>query len=142
MRLTSRSEYALLALMYLARHHSAAYITAPSIAHAQGIPLGFLEQILRAMKQAGFVQSCKGQRGGFRLACPADAISIARVIRLFDGALAPTQSASEHFYEPTPIQREEGMLDVFRDIRHYIAKRLEETTIAQVLQRDSHALQA
>ena len=132
MRLTTRSEYALLALIFLARNDSGKYISAKSIAEAQGIPIAFLEQILLALKRAKFVLSLKGQRGGFRLARSADKITIADVIRLFEGALAPTQSASEYFYESTPIEREPKMLNVFKDIRDYIAKKMEETTIAEV----------
>jgi Rrf2 family protein len=83
-----------LALIYLARNDSADYVTAETIATAQKIPLSFLEQILLALKRARFVLSSKGQRGGFRLARAADEMSIADVIRLFDGALAPTQVVS------------------------------------------------
>ena len=133
MRLTSRSEYGLLALIYLARHDSSDYITAETIATAQSIPLPFLEQILLALKRAHFVLSSKGQHGGFRLAKSADEISIADVVRLFDGALAPTQSVSEYFYEPTPIEKEDKMLNVFRDIRDYVAKKLEETMVADMV---------
>lgn len=133
MRLTTRSEYALLALIHLARQTSPDYTTAEAIATAQAIPLAYLEQILRALKQARFVASSKGQKGGYRLARPADSIAVADVIRLMDGALAPTQSVSEYFYEPTPIQREAKMIDLFRDIRDYVAQRLEETTIADVM---------
>ncbi|HTP11551.1 MAG TPA: Rrf2 family transcriptional regulator [Anaerolineae bacterium] len=52
MKLTSRSEYALLALVYLARNESEEYISAEAIALAQKIPLKFLEQILFALKRA------------------------------------------------------------------------------------------
>ena len=52
MKLTSRDEYALLALVYLARHESEEYISAETIAQAQKIPLKFLEQILSALKHA------------------------------------------------------------------------------------------
>ena len=133
MRLTTRSEYALLALIYLARNDSADYVTAETIATAQKIPLSFLEQILLALKRARFVLSSKGQRGGFRLARAADEMSIADVIRLFDGALAPTQSVSEYFYESTPIEKEGKMIELFKDIRDYVAKKLEETTIADMV---------
>jgi Rrf2 family transcriptional regulator, cysteine metabolism repressor len=133
MRMTSRSEYALLALIYLARNDSADYVTAETIATAQKIPLSFLEQILLALKRARFVLSSKGQRGGFRLARAADEMSIADIIRLFDGALAPTQSVSEFFYESTPIEKEEKMIELFKDIRDYVAKKLEETTVADMV---------
>jgi len=133
MRMTTRSEYALLALIYLARNDSVEYVTAETIATAQKIPLSFLEQILLALKRARFVLSSKGQRGGFRLARSADEMSIADVIRLFDGALAPTQSVSEYFYESTPIEKEEKMIEIFKDIRDYVAKKLEETTVADMV---------
>jgi len=60
-------------------------------------------------------------------------MSIADVIRLFDGALAPTQSVSEYFYESTPIEKEEKMIEIFKDIRDYVAKKLEETTVADMV---------
>ena len=61
MKLTSRSEYALLALVYLARHDTEVYLSVDSIAQAQGIPPKFLEQILLALKRAHFLHSIKGQ---------------------------------------------------------------------------------
>ena len=132
MRLTSRSEYALLALIFLARQDSKTFVNAETVAHAQRIPLKFLEQIMLALKRARYVQSAKGQHGGYRLGKPANTISLAEVIRLFDGALAPTESVSRYFYEPTPIEKERKFVRVFRDIRDYVARKLEHTTLADV----------
>ncbi len=133
MKLTSRSEYALLALIYLARHDSEEFISVDSIAQAQGIPPKFLEQILLALKRAHFLRSIKGQHGGYQLAKSAKQISLAEIIRLFDGALAPTDSVSENFYESTPIEKEKNISKVFKDIRDYTSNKLEKTTIADVL---------
>jgi Rrf2 family protein len=133
MKLTSRSEYALLALVYLARHETEEYISVDSVATAQSIPPKFLEQILLAMKRAHLLRSTKGQHGGYHLAKPANQISLAEVIRLFDGALAPTESVSENFYETTPIEKEKNLVEVFKDIRDYVSDKLERTTIADVL---------
>ncbi len=132
MKLTSRSEYALLALVYLARHQSEGNIAVDTIAQAQGIPRKFLEQLLLALKRAHFLNSTKGQHGGYRLEKAADEITLAEVIRLFDGALAPTESVSQYFYESTPIEKEKSLLKVFKDIRDYTSKKLENTTIADV----------
>ena len=132
MKLTSRSEYALLALVYLARNDSGEYISVETVALAQGIPPKFLEQILLALKRAKYLKSSKGQRGGYRLAKPADKIALAEVIRLFDGALAPTESVSEYFYESTPIEKEKSLVKVFRELRDYISDKLENTTLADV----------
>jgi Rrf2 family cysteine metabolism transcriptional repressor len=133
MRLTSRSEYALLALVHLARHDKEGYLSVQSIALAQEIPPKFLEQILLSLKRAHYVRSIKGQKGGYALAKLPKKIALAEVIRLFDGALAPTDSASEYFYEHTPVEKERKLLAVFREIRDYVSKTLERTTLADVV---------
>jgi Rrf2 family transcriptional regulator, cysteine metabolism repressor len=132
MKLTSRSEYALLALVYLARHQSEGYISVETIALAQEIPAKFLEQILLALKRAKYLRSSKGQHGGYHLAKPANKITLAEVIRLFDGALAPTESVSEYFYESTPIEKEKSLIRVFKEIRDFVSNKLEHTTLDDV----------
>ena len=132
LKLTRRSEYALLALIHLARAKGEGYVAVAAIAEAQGLPAKFLEQLLMALKRARLVQSQKGPHGGFRLARPAEKISLAEVIRLLDGALAPTESVSTYFYEPTPVEREKRLLRVFKEIRDQISARLEKTTLADV----------
>ncbi len=132
MRLTTRSEYALLALIHLARQPKGEYVSVPSIAESRDIPAKFLEQILLTLKRARYVRSQRGQRGGYTLARAPREITVAEVIRLFDGALAPTESVSRYFYEPTPVERERKLLRVFREIRDHVARKLESTTIADV----------
>lgn len=131
--MTARSEYALLALVYLARHTEEGFVPAVQIAAAQGIPEKFLEQILLILKRARYLRSSKGKGGGFLLARPPESVSLAEVIRLFDGALAPTESVSKYFYEPTPIEKEVGLLRVFRAVRDAVAEKMEKTTLADVL---------
>jgi Rrf2 family transcriptional regulator, cysteine metabolism repressor len=133
MKLTSRSEYALLALIYLARCDEETFISADTIAQAQNIPPKFLEQILLVLKRSKYLRSTKGQRGGYCLAKTPGHISLAEIIRLFDGALAPTESVSEYFYEPTPIEKEPGLVQVFKEIREYVSNTLESTTIAELI---------
>ena len=132
MKLTSRSEYALLALVYLARSNATGYVSAETIAEAQKIPAKFLEQILLALTRGKYLRSSKGQHGGYKLAKSSDKISLAEIIRLFDGALAPMESVSKYFYESTPIEKEKKLVSVFRDIRDYVSEKLENTTLADV----------
>jgi Rrf2 family transcriptional regulator, cysteine metabolism repressor len=133
MKLTARSEYALLALVHLARQNSGEVVSADSIARAKDIPLKFLEQILLTLKRARYLRSTKGQRGGYQLAKPAEAVTLAEIVRLFDGALAPTESTSKHFYGPSPIEKERRLLRLFREIRDLVSNRLEAATIADML---------
>lgn len=134
MKLSSRSEYAILALIYLARKIDCDhYISAEKIALCQNIPLRFLEQILYTLKRANLVNSLKGQKGGFKLAKKPNEITIAEVIRLLDGALAPTLSVSTYFYEHTPIEKEEKVKELFRNIRNIISNQLEKTTLKDLI---------
>jgi Rrf2 family protein len=133
MKLTHRSEYAFLALLFLARQGEGRYVTVQAIAREQDIPAQFLEHILLALKKARYVVSQKGHGGGYRLARKPERIPLAEIIRLLDGALAPTESVSRYFYEPTPIEKEKGLIRVFKRIRDFVASTLESTTLADVL---------
>ena len=125
MKLSSKCEYACLALIFLAEHFERGLVKIQEIADSKKIPKKFLEQILIVLKQRGYVKSKKGSSGGYRLAKPPEKISLAEVIRLMDGALAPVESVSKYFYEPTPIEQEKRLLEVFREIRDYISDKLE-----------------
>ena len=133
MKLTVSSEYALLALVYLARHQNEGYISIGNIAKAQGIPPKFLEQLMLTLKRAHFVDSIKGYRGGYTLAKEPHQITLADVVRLFDTALAPTESVSGNFHRSTPIDKEKKLNKVFKNIRDYVSQKLEKTTIADVM---------
>jgi Rrf2 family protein len=85
------------------------------------------------MKRGKFVASRKGQQGGYCLAKSPGEISLAEIIRYFDGALSPVQSASLYFYEPSAIEKEPRLLNVFKELRDIIAERMEKTTLAELL---------
>ena len=133
MRLTLRSEYALLALVHLGRRPAGELVSAGDIARAQRIPPRFLEQILLLLKRAGIVRSAKGRGGGFQLARAPGQITLAEVVRLLDGPLAPTESVSRYFRGQTPILREKRLTALFREIRDLMADRMEHTTLADML---------
>jgi Rrf2 family protein len=138
MKLTTRSEYGLLALIHLARHYGEGGISVRDIAAEQAIPAQFLEQLMLILKRAGYVRSTRGRSGGFRLARAPETISLAEIIRLFDGALAPTESVSRYFYEPTPVEREPALLGLFRELRNIVSDRLEATTLAMMTEKGTH----
>ena len=133
MRLTLRSEYALLALVHLGRRPAGELVSAGDIARARRIPPRFLEQILLLLKRAGIVRSAKGRGGGFQLARAPGQITLAEVVRLLDGPLAPTESVSRYFRGQTPILREKRLTAFFREIRDLVAERMERTTLADML---------
>jgi hypothetical protein len=57
----------------------------------------------------------------------------AEIIRLLDGALAPVESVSTYFYEPTPIEKSEKLVKIFKDIRDYVSKKLENIKFSDLI---------
>jgi len=133
MRLSVKSEYACLALIDLASQPDQELVHIEDIATRQDIPRKYLEQIMLLLKRAGFLKSKRGVGGGYLLAKPPDKIRVADVIRLMDGPLAPVNSVSEYFYEHTPIENSPKLVALFQDIRDYTAKKLENTTFADLV---------
>lgn len=136
MRLSRKSEYALLALIDLASNYPAKMVKIVEVANRNGIPKKYLEQIFLQLKGAGYVKSTRGANGGYELAKAPDEINLAEIIRLIDGPLASVGSASLYFFEHTPVEKNEKLLQVFKDIRNFVADKLENTTLAQLLEHD------
>ncbi|HEY8499011.1 MAG TPA: Rrf2 family transcriptional regulator [Clostridia bacterium] len=133
MRLSRKSEYALLALVDLACHYQKGTAKIIEISERNGIPKKYLEQIFLQLKGAGYVRSVRGAGGGYELAKNPAEISLAEIIRLIDGPLASVGSASLYFFEHTPIERNEKLLRVFKEIRNIVADKLENTTLDHLI---------
>src|SRR5450755_4180191 len=88
MRISAKADYAVRAAVELAAADTEKPVKAERIATAQGIPLNFLENILGELRHAGIVRSHRGAEGGFRLARPAEELTVADVIRAVEGPLA------------------------------------------------------
>ena len=132
MRLSRKSEYALLALIDLAERHGQAPTTSAEISKRRQIPKQYLDQLFLILKRAGYVRSMRGAAGGYTLAKSPDAVHLAELIRLMDGPLAPVDSASEYFYETSPIEQHPKLLKLFRKIRDQLAEILENTTLEDI----------
>ncbi|WP_435747255.1 RrF2 family transcriptional regulator [Nocardioides sp. SYSU DS0663] len=87
MRVSAKSDYALRALIEMAQRADGKPVSAEELGRLQEIPHGFLQAILADLRRAGVVMSQRGQSGGWRLARPAEEVSVADVIRAVDGPL-------------------------------------------------------
>jgi Rrf2 family protein len=132
MKLTTKSEYSLLALIFIVRHRNEPFVKIDDICAAYGIPKRYLENLLSVLKANGYIRAKRGAAGGYQLVRDAKSISAAEIIRLMDGALAPTESVSVYFYAETPLQKEQKAIALLRKIRDYIADVLENTSLADL----------
>ena len=86
-RVSAKTDYAIRAGSRARRRRRDAPQKGERVAAAQGIPLRFLENILMQLRHAGLVESRRGAEGGYRLARPAEEITLADIIRAIDGPL-------------------------------------------------------
>ena len=135
MRLSTRGEYASRAMLELALREADGPQHIRDISAAQDIPERFLEQILLQLKRAGYLRSRKGPQGGYRLSRPPETISLAEVIRVMDGPLAPIDCVSVTAHEVCP--KEDGCVlkGLWKETRDAIAAILERTTLADLVDR-------
>jgi len=133
MKLTRKGEYALLALIDLVEHLGDGHVSSKDISVRKNIPRKYLEQILLILRRGGYALSARGAEGGYRLAKDPEKITLAEILRLIEGALAPVESVSQYFYEHTPIEGQKKLLHIFKEIRDQVVQRLEETTLADIV---------
>ncbi|MDD5218280.1 MAG: Rrf2 family transcriptional regulator [Candidatus Omnitrophica bacterium] len=133
MKLTTKSEYSLLALIYMARHEASGLIKAEDICAAYNMPKKYLEQLLFTLKENRYIKAKRGAGGGYQLAKPANQITIAEIIRLMDGALASTESVSLNFFSHTPLEKEKKIIKTLKEIRDYVANKLENLKLSQLV---------
>ena len=85
MKISTRVEYGLLALTDIAIHsEDGGTVSSAEIAERQGISQKYLEQIMLALRQGGFVKGQKGSRGGYQLSRPADKIYLSEILNALD----------------------------------------------------------
>lgn len=85
LELTKRGDYAVRAMLALARGSSNGLLSARRIADAMGIPVRFLPQVLADLQRGGLVEAAPGRAGGYRLSRDAATISLLDVIEAVEG---------------------------------------------------------
>ncbi len=138
MKLSRRGEYALRSLISLgiASEVGKKLVQVSELAENDQLPIKFLEQIMQALKEAGFVESVRGKYGGYRLAKPTGKITIGAVVRVIDGPLAPIGCVSQTAYEKCtcPDEAHCGLRMLMLDVRNAISNILDRYTLADVVE--------
>ena len=132
MNVSTKSEYGLRALIYLASHEDRGAVPAREIAAEWSVPVKYLEQILKALKEAHLVESQVGVGGGYRLARPATLITAGEVIRVLDGRIAPMGCVSSTDYVPCEFEPACGLRTLWARTRAAMLGVLDQTTIADL----------
>lgn len=132
MRVSAKSDYALRALIEIARRRddSGQVVAAEELSKAQRIPHGFLQGILADLRKAGIVASQRGQSGGWKMALDPSEVTIADVMRAVDGpivSISGTRPESVEYNEQAVVLQR-----VWIAARASLREVLEHTTIAHL----------
>ena len=141
MKVSQKGLYALQAMMTLARHYQHGTLKIWEIAADSDLPGNFLELILVELRNARLVKSVRGAKGGYKLRRAPSEIRLSEIIRLIDGPLAPFGDAEELRKLILQDAHHRGLYQTFLEVRDAAASILENTTLADIVERSkSHTL--
>lgn len=132
MRVSVKAEYACIAMLELAASYGEPHpVRVKIIADAHHLKQQFLVQILLQLKSAGLVLSVRGASGGYQLARPPEAISLANIINSMDRPTAPRHDPA--VCDQSPAQR--ALRSVWVDAQAREQRFLEEISLAELVRR-------
>jgi len=117
--ITTKSPYALAALVELRRRGDATPVPIAELARRRDIPVQFLEQLFATLRRAGVLRSQRGVKGGYSFARSPSEISVLEIVELLDGPVGP------------------GATGVFADAADAARSVLAASTIADVAEREA-----
>jgi Rrf2 family iron-sulfur cluster assembly transcriptional regulator len=134
MKLTTRGRYAVTAMLDLALHDGAGPVVLADIARRNRISPAYLEQLLAGLRRSGLIESARGPGGGYRLARPADEITVAHVIAAVNEAVDATRCGG------TRDCHDGGRClthDLWEELTDHIRSFLEGVTLAELCARNA-----
>ncbi|MDT0575441.1 SUF system Fe-S cluster assembly regulator [Croceicoccus sp. F390] len=134
MRISSMADYAIVAMRSIALRPAGERMNAAGIAAEAGLPAPTVQKLVSMLAQAGLLLSARGAGGGFCLARPATAITLADIIEAIEGPIAMTGCATEH----GDCNRQEncGVRPHWPQANQAVRGALEQITLAQLAQEE------
>ena len=131
MNISKKAEYAIRAVITIARNKHNKPVQIGEISDKESIPIKFLEQILLTLKNNGILNSKRGANGGYLLAKPDTHISIRMILEIIDGPFNPIELHSEN-----PLSA--GLEKCFGDMIEMVNGHLNNFTINKILEIERH----
>ena len=135
MWLTRRTDYATRAVLALALTGDGRAVKVHELAELTATPASILEQVMPQLRNAGVVRSERGPAGGYRLNHRPEDITLERVVRVFEGPLAPIACATRNEPEPCPMEVGCTLRSTWAEVRDATIAILERTTFADLAAR-------
>ena len=131
MKLTTRSRYGTRMILDMAMHGQNGPVRIKDIAARQGVSVKYLEKLVRELKDAGFVRSRRGPRGGHELDKPLDEISVGDIVRALEGDLSLVECNGEG--GPCPRTADCLTRGVWMEAARAMHEKLDSITLADLI---------
>ena len=131
-----RNQYALRAIFELAKHRGKGPKKISEIAHAQAIPLRFLEVILGQLKGTGWVESKRGFYGGYLLKCSPGDITVGDVLRFMQGSARTMDCVACISKHDFPFSGKCAFASMWTKVNEAMFKIYDETTIQNLIDKE------
>ncbi|NLI90004.1 MAG: Rrf2 family transcriptional regulator [Epulopiscium sp.] len=95
MKLSTKGQYGLKAMISLGVYGKEDYIPLKQIAEDIDVSENYLEQLIALLRRAGYIKSRRGSQGGYQLAVDPKDITVGQILRALEGSLAPTSCSCE-----------------------------------------------
>jgi Rrf2 family protein len=136
MILSKKTRYAIVALERLACEFGKGPMQIRELAEGERIPQSFLENILLELKKIGILGSNLGKAGGYYLLKRPEDVTLADIVRHFEGTISLMYCVSENSYRPCEFCKDEAtcrIRKVFKEIRDSTYGILSKTTLKDLI---------
>ena len=139
MRLSQKCQYAVRAVLELAKRYGQGAVSASEIAASQAAPQRFLEIILSELKLTGLVGSRRGARGGYFLTCAPGEVTVGQVIRVIEGPLEPVQCTGAEGGSCCPLGEGCALIEVWNQAKEAVENVYDSITFQDLADREREA---
>jgi Rrf2 family protein len=136
MLVSQKCQYALRAIFELAKRNGQGPVKIAEIAEAQAIPLRFLEVILSQLKQAGFVASQRGNKGGYILVCSPTELTVGEVMRFMQGPVGPVDCVAGGSKDKCPLYGDCAFFPMWERVRKATSDVYDNTTFQDLVEQE------
>ncbi|HBK85644.1 MAG TPA: AsnC family transcriptional regulator [Firmicutes bacterium] len=132
MRLSTKGQYAVRAMLVLTMRQAEAPIALRRVAELEDISAQYLEQIFVDLRKAQLVTGVRGASGGYQLARPADQITAGDILRAVEGPIAPVECVQKD--HPEACRRANICItrELWMRLRDSMSAVLDTTTLADM----------
>ena len=130
MRISTKGDYGVRALIELTHHYGEGPIQSAEIAARQGIPEPYLDQLLTTLRKAGFIRSVRGPQGGHALLLPPDQVRLSDVIQALEGSLSPVSHLHDEGHQCRAAH------EVWHHVEEATKQILDGVTVADLAKRE------